>query len=592
MMKMKFLRKAVCAAIAGSAFAVAPQAAAIDFNWGDVEGSFDTTISWGLQWRVSDRDNRLIGKATLNPAVAGFAVPAFIAAPGAFSSNGDRGNMLYNSGDVISNTLKVNHDLSLRYGNVGFFGRAFYFQDFKSNSNNNIPVAARERVGRHGDLLDAFVFGDWTFGENDQQFSLRVGRQVVSWGESTFIQGGINVINPVDLSRLRVPGAELKEALLPVNSIWSSISFTDNLSLEVFLQAKWKGVIVDPAGTYWSTSNFIGRGHSPVLLGFGQLNLQQAVGAGASVGRAPTPDVSDSGQYGLALRWFNQDLDTEFGFFALRYHSRLPVLSGIGVTGLTPSTGRYFTEFPEGIRLFGVSFNTVVRGIALQGEYSYRPNAPLQVDDAELLFAALSPLNPFQPPAQQFLSQLGSYAAGAVVPGFVRHKVGQLQFTATYLFGQDNPFGGSNMVLLGEVGVTRVFDMPAKSVLRYEGPGTSTGGGNAIADGYLRNPVRQTGGFADATSWGYRVVTRVDYNNVIGAWNMSPRLSFQHDVSGTSPGPGGNFIEGRKSISIGVNANYLEQWAVDLSYTNFSGAGTFNQIRDRDFVAIDFKYSF
>jgi len=42
---------------------------------------------------------------------------------------------------------------------------------------------------------------------------------VVSWGESTFIQGGMNVINPVDVSKLRVAGAELKEAFNGVNMI-------------------------------------------------------------------------------------------------------------------------------------------------------------------------------------------------------------------------------------------------------------------------------------------------------------------------------------------------------------------------------------
>ena len=34
---------------------------------------------------------------------------------------------------------------------------------------------------------------------------------MINWGESTFIQGGINAINPVDVSALRVPGAELRD---------------------------------------------------------------------------------------------------------------------------------------------------------------------------------------------------------------------------------------------------------------------------------------------------------------------------------------------------------------------------------------------
>jgi hypothetical protein len=39
-------------------------------------------------------------------------------------------------------------------------------------------------------------------------------------------------------------------------------------------------------------------------------------------------------------------------------------------------SGRYFTEYPEDIHLYGVSWNTIAAeagGIALQGELSYRP---------------------------------------------------------------------------------------------------------------------------------------------------------------------------------------------------------------------------
>jgi hypothetical protein len=43
------------------------------------------------------------------------------------------------------------------------------------------------------------------------------------------------------------------------------------------------------------------------------------------------------------------------------------------------------------------------------------------------------------------------------------------------------------------------------------------------------------------------------YNNVFGTpWNMSPRFAFNHDVQGVSPGPGGNFIKGRKQATLGL----------------------------------------
>ncbi len=103
----------------------------------------------------------------------------------------------------------------------------------------------------------------------DRFLNWRLGRQVVSWGESTFIQGGINVINPVDVSRLRVAGAELKEAFEGVNMIWGSIDLTPSLSLEALYMFEYREIIPDPAGAYFCTNDFGTPGGSYVMLGFG-----------------------------------------------------------------------------------------------------------------------------------------------------------------------------------------------------------------------------------------------------------------------------------------------------------------------------------
>jgi len=111
--------------------------------------------------------------------------------------------------------------------------------------------------------------------------------------------------------------------------------------------------------------------------------------------------------------------------------------------------------------------------------------------------------------------------------------------------------------------------------------------------GILTNPQTQVKGFPTPFSWGYRIAARADYNSVWGtAFTLSPRIAFYHDVNGISPGPGGAFIEGRKQITVGAEANYLNKWTLDLSYTNYFGAGDLNLINDRDFVAFVVKYSF
>ena len=627
------LSLAVALALGGFA---AQDAAAIEFSKGELTGSIDTTVSYGVSVRTQDRDDDLIGKAHFNPTLVA-QISALTAAGryleaqalqeqarGRFSVNRDDGNLKYDKGDLISNALKLTSELSLNYRDSGAFMRATYFYDFENATRNDLSRDAKDLIGERLRLLDAFVFHNFNYGESGTG-TVRLGRQVVSWGESTFIQNGINAINPVDLSALRVAGAELKEAFLPVDSLWASFSITENLSVEGVYLAEFEEIEIDASGTYFSANDFASPGGNHVMLNFGTVPQPVnnpdlfydvcfsgaagygrsdtglppalvAAGCSAAFARAPNRNARDSGQFGIAARYFASGLnDTEFGLYYLKYHSRVPVISGISVTTSSPTSGRYFLEYPEDIELYGLSWNTTLpAGIAWQGEFSYRPNMPLQIDDVELLFAGLSPLNGLLPqPGLRFNSQMGTFGPGEYIRGWDRHEVSQIQSTFTKVIGPGNWLGAEQVSLVGEVGATKVWDLPDPSVLRYEGEGTDTIGGPAIDDGALRNPITWPGGFPTRFSWGYRLAARADYNNVFGSpINVSPRVAFNHDVNGITPGPGGNFVEDRKSYTLGVEANYLNRWAVDLAYTRFFGAGMFNSLAARDFVSVSARYSF
>ena len=669
-------RSPLAAAVALGLFA-APMAQAFEFENGELKGSLDTTVSYGISIRTEDPAEGLIGKATINPLIAlqGQTLPgplaglgafpgsaAQIAAPGRFSGNRDDGNIKYEKGDAFSNAFKVTSELELTYRDWGFFTRASYFYDFENSDRDDFTQAAKEKVASDFRLYDAFIWKNYAIGANDEvSGTIRFGKQVVSWGESTFIQNGINVVNPVDVSRLRVAGAELKEAFLPTNMLFASTKFSESVSMEAYYQFDWKPTEIDPSGTYFSTNDFASPGGTYIMLGFGtvtqpvnnpenfastcilgkpasgQTNVANsdrfaelsaiygpttaaallASSCGAAGARLADNEARDSGQFGLALRWYAEGLNqTEFGFYAMNYHSRLPLLSGRAANVILPApaanSAALIVEYPEDIHLFGVSFNTTLPGgVAWQGEVSYRPNMPLQLDDVEVLFAGLSPINQAltaggAPKAAFFCSQLlpgcTSVAPGAYVKGWREHEVTQLQMTFTKAFS--SVLGAEQIALVGELGGTQA-NLPDKSVLRYEGEGTDTGGGCDVGDvmaglpgsvlspGCLRNPLTQVGGFPTNFSWGYRVAARADYNSVFGSpVTLSPRVAFNHDVKGITPGPGGNFLEGRKSITVGVEANYLQKWVFDLSYTGFNGAGQLNQIYDRDFYSFSVKYSF
>jgi hypothetical protein len=681
-----------------------PAAYAWDFQNqdGTFSGSWDTTLTYGQAWRIESRDCRLI-------AIADGGCGR--------SPNIDDGDLNYDT-DMYSRALKALTELSLNYRGFGAFvrGSALYDDAAANTQRTELSSSSKDLVENYFRLLDAFVYAKFDLGSMGAE--LRLGRQAVSWGESTFIQNGINVINHFDVSALRVPGSELKEGFLPQEMVNFSLQFNDNLSAQAIYITDWNATVPEPAGSYYSSNDFAPVGGSKVVLGFGSFSDQgvdfRPLGGTyitnfQTVNRLETHKPDDQGQFGVNLKYYapNFNNGTEFGLFFLNYHSRLPLISGqtgtqrgvgnafgalnavgaaaqglaaglpinaaiataaqlgvarsaaaggnldlatatqyatVGantqlsrgdVTGQASNiatheyalTAGYYTEYPEDIKLIGLSFNTQLQwgGIALQGEVAYRQDVPLQFDDVELLFAALTPFEqglatlrgtplpttcPEGVPAASTLThcgQLGGFGLDQKVQGWDLYDTYQAQFTVTKTFS--NILKASQVVIVAEAGVTHIQDMPDKLTggpngrgLRFNGPATNVSGNFELrgrhcptltaADCLALNLVEPQNRFADATSYGYRVAGRMEYPGLMGAWNVLPRFSWQHDVSGTTPGPGGNFVEGRYGLTLGVAANLRAKWEIDTSWTKFGGAGRFNDINDRDFVAATIKYSF
>ncbi len=615
-----------------AALLLALPAGAADLSRGNYTLKLDTALSWGLRSRVEDPDPAIIGLPSGGTA---------------FSVNGDDGNLNFDTG-LVSNALRATIELDYAYKNFGAFVRGTGFYDFqiedKDTDRTPLHPDALDWVGSRAELLDAFVFYKFRVGSGGGQ--VRAGQQVLNWGESTFTQGGLNSINPVDVATLRVPGTELREAYRPSGLVWGSFDFSENFSTEAFYQYQWEETIADPAGTYFSSTDFAGKGGQYVFLGFGGFSdVANPFYAAPTLNRpfmavphGTDREPSDEGQYGVALRLFVDRLaGTEFGVYYVNYHSRLPVVNAITGTaagavgaaaagqaaalrvysrfGVPPgtnpaidaaaagagqaagidnyaSTASYFFSYPEDIQMVGLSWNSQLgaTGIAFQGEISHAQDKPFLVDDVELLFAALGPINALFRDNNQVFH--GNPGFGTEIPGYRRLDATQFQFTLTKAFGP--MIGADQGILVFEPALTSISGMPSKDELRFEAPGTYTSGNplHATAGAHAGKPAEPADAFADANSWGYQIAGRLDYNNAIGPINLSPRLAWQHDVDGNTPGPGGNFIEGRQALTAGVAAGYLSAWEFDLSYTMYEGAGRYNLINDRDFVAAVVKYSY
>lgn len=551
---------------------------------GDWTTSLDTTLSYGLSYRVEGQDSKLIARANGGTG------------DNAGLINSDDGDLNFRRGDLFSEVVKAVSELDLRYQDrFGVFvrGRAFYDFELKDDERRHrqISHAGLDEAGSSADLLDAFVYGSWTV--NDRALNARLGRQVINWGEGLFYQNGIGATNPVDINALRAPGSEVKEAYMPTFMAYASFELRDNLSVEGYWQPgkAWEASKIDPCGTYYSTLDVIGEGcnylsvsplqeavaggrafdnpamaqaYADALTPGGLNNLLKAYLPTTFIPRAQDIDADGAAQYGLALRWYVPELnDTELGFYYLRYNMQVPMLGltvgrqvTLPVVGTVPdaSSSRYYAEYLEKRDLFGISFNTsiggdsIFNGLSLAGELSYRPDTPIALGLNEYLPDAL-----FNP---------NGLPVGTHLDGYREKDMYQASLAAIYNF--TGVLGADSATLFTELVASRVQGLES-DVDYYEATSTATGAQASL---------------------------QLTYTNVLNLVNLVPSFGYQYSINGVAPQLTNGLDEEAQSWSAGIDAIYKESLTVGTRYVGYSGGGVSNKRSDRDFVSFNIKYSF
>lgn len=630
-MKKYNLRKS-CLAVTVGSLLLSTTANAAEFYFGendDILVQLTSQLSVGASWRLSDIDPNLVANVHGGTGL---------------SNTTDDGNLNFEKDKTFSKIIKGLHSINISKDNVGAFARVKYWYDKElkdemrphGHINNsyvpNIPLnddGFSDNAKFSGiQLLDAYVYGNFDFGNTP--VDLRLGRQVVSWGESTFIQGGINSTNPFDVSALRRPGAELKEGLLPVGMLYMNAGISENLSIEAYYQYEWEKTQVDGCGTFFSTADFVSDGCNslPVGASYG-LNDAYALQYGLSPTRIADEEPDDGGQYGVAFRYYAPELnDTEFGLYFLNYHSRLPLIMGVrsgwhayapipflpwvnaaqlyegflsdptnpayAVGGLLAQLGigadrtaidamnpHYGMTYPEDLKLYGFSFSTNIGGVALSGEISHKPDTPIQINGNHLLAGALT-----ENPAMPFSARMQAVEPGAYATGFDTFDVTQIQFTALQFF--DQVMGAQRLTIVAEAGMVMtdgIEDMAAQGYYYGRNPvfGLTLPGADIDGAGF--------DGFVTDEAWGYRMAMVLEYPNVVAGIALKPTLSWSHDVSGYAPEPGSQFNEGQKALGFSLEASYQQKYTATISYKSFTG-GDYSVLTDKDFVSLSFGISY
>jgi hypothetical protein len=611
-----------------------------EFKVGPVSGLVDFSLAYGVLFRLQDRDDRLIAPANRKGGKA-------------TSANLDDGTLNYGKG-IVFNQVRGDAELTLSWRDFGLFLRGAGFYDFETEKGDRdhrpLSSTAKELVGSDIDLLDSYIRFRTPPDSRLAPINVRLGRQVVSWGESGF-GNGINIINALDGAVAPQPTTRPKDIQRPQGMLWGVLQINELLAVEGFYQYEWKKTLPPPWGSFFSTSDPGSPGSRFIQTAYGKLSdlgtdLDAFYGLPPGtlgfdpryqqITRIDSDDPKDGGQFGFSVQGFVPRWnDMSIGAYFANYHSRLPVVNSISPgeeafenatfeaaletaqallqkPGVTPQAAvtagigqainqyiqqeEYFLEYPENIQMLGVSFNTSLlsTGTNVFGEFSYTLGTPLQIDSLQVLWAGSSGMEVAPELRENLFTKGESITPDTVTKGFIERDKSQLSLGFSQLFGPR--FRASQTLVFGEAAYIHIHNMPSKDKLPLQAEGvTATNNPEYSEPGGPQAgiPPVKNKHLGDADSWGYRLGGQLTYTGLLGGLNLTPRLVWTHDVNGNTPGPLGNFTEGKKSITIGLGGQYLNQsLTANISYTNFFGAGKYNLLNDRDFLSFNVRFIF
>ncbi|MCP2020653.1 DUF1302 domain-containing protein [Pseudomonas laurylsulfatiphila] len=554
-----------------------------------------TSLSLGSSWSTQNPDKSLMTRANALQAQGVNANGSSVSA--------DDNRLNFEKGDPISQLFKGLTDFSLDGQGQGAFLRFKYWYDHAYETGNgrfkDFDDSGWDDLSKFKgfQVLDAYVWKD--FQVADHPLNVKVGNQVLSWGEALLIQNGINVINPLDISAFNRPGVEIKEGQLPVEMVSFSFGLTDTTNLEGFYQYNWRPSVLDGCGTFFASSDVIQPGCGPLYLSQVQTDEQmQAAGLYATSRGNESP--SDYGQFGFALRQMIPALnDAEAAIYYINYHSRLPYFTlnarNTSLPGTFPGGTQapsYAAAFPENIHLYGISLNGVepVTGISLAGELSYRPNMPLAINAPDVNVAVIS-----GPGGSSWVQLPDGFSTtnGSQFDAWERKGVWQMTGSATQAI--DNVLGATRLSLFAEAGVVHIEDLGDERLGRSAAFGRSAPRNgtpcNTVASG-VTNQYCTDKGFATEWSWGYRLRASLEYSDVLPGINLIPAVNWRHDVEGYSYDPQGPFQEGQQALGVSLTGVYMNDYSVELAYNAFFGTNDYSTLDDRDFASVSFKADF
>lgn len=623
--KQSLLARAIKFAAVAAIAPMAMNANALRFDVSDdLTVDIDTNISYGIQWRVDGRDSNLLSgsdinilAAQYNPLAGSTPFPAAHDSMRGFIQrvNSDDGTRNFDKWDQTSNRIAVISDIKIQYKNYGIFLRPQIWYDnvpFKETSwtckymcdpsyypggniyglgSSNAVASGHANSAKHhhedykdwgytARFLDAYVHANWNVGE-EGRLEARAGRQVISWGEASILQGGISSSqNRMDSSSATTPGVELKEIFLPTGALYASWALNQKLSFEAYWMYEFLPTEVFTTGSFFSMQDMItgnsfyshgGLAASGVTIpGMGYIPL----GAGGELGGAMTkiyhnyPDADK--QWGFATR-YSLDNGTEIGAYIVNYHDKMPSNWSTNALGTVNSydTNHYSISNMENIRMYGLSMSTVAGSTMISAEYNYRANTGVvPACDANSVFGfnCKDPAFKYGPMRNTLQLQPGVYSSVPYHNMFGSWPARAEQHYLNVGFNRmlDPSAFWDSATVVGEVATWHIggFD---DDDLNFAHMGAYTKRGVALAMNLM-----------------------FEYKNVLEGVDVTVPFAVNYGIEGSLSSIG--VTEHNLNMSIGVEAAYLDSWRFGITYNDYSGPN--NLWVDRDNLSVNVKYTF
>ena len=304
-----------------------PPAAAINlsYDWGRI--SINTSVELGLQWRMQDRADDLVGKSNLNPTLCeasscqGHTIapgelgligegPAVnqqaVDAPGQFSVNFDDGNLNFDRYDLTQALAKAAQDITIDFDVLGntwtFFTRYYAHFDHENynrpefhpnvitpqaiadnGDNRRLGVGdptfiarndvQQEQIGLNLRLLDFSLKGRVPFfGDRDLAFT--IGRHLINWGESTYLAvNSLNTFSAPSLVAFQRPAfLNVEETFVPTGALSLKTDLTYDIGISGWYGFEWLPAEIHPPGGFLSFVD-VGTNNTTdhVNIGFGKV---------------------------------------------------------------------------------------------------------------------------------------------------------------------------------------------------------------------------------------------------------------------------------------------------------------------------------